>query len=89
MNQELTQYFPGTNFVTPNKIEFGIKGKFIYELSRGRKPFFDKSKGINVYGVTVKEITEDKKVLGRQDLSKYFGTEIQEAREHIENLINL
>lgn len=55
---------PGGNFMTPNVLRLGKRGRFVYELSCGRG-FRDDV----IYGVTVVELPGVK----RSDLSRCFS----------------
>ena len=61
MTQKLSQYFKGRNFVTPQIIGYGEKGKLAYELSRG-KGIFDHNPlfGLTVVDKETRETLQDK-----------------------------
>lgn len=72
-----SEIFKGTNFVTPDKIEYGETGKFFYELSTGSSPF----DGSKLFGVTLCiKITREK-----SDLGKVFDS-FEKAEKFINSL---
>ena len=53
------------NFMTPNILKYGKRGKMVWELSAGRG-----LAGAPIYGVTVIELP----MIKRHDLSEYFDS---------------
>lgn len=72
--ETIKSYFKGRNFVTPIVLDYGYKGKLVYELSEG--DFL----GDKIFGVTVvnTEDVEDK------SLSRSFDS-LNEAYRFIDN----
>ena len=54
MTDNIPSLFKGRNFITPNVIEYGRAGVFVYELSTGR------FMSANLYGVTVLTLNGEK-----------------------------
>lgn len=80
IQQKFSSYFNGNkNAMTPNVIEYGQKGRYIYDLSSGG--IF---RGKKMHGVTVLELDGDK-ILKPAGLSEGMIS-IQEARELINSL---
>ncbi len=70
------RHFKGRNFMTPDIINYGESGSYIYELSSGRNIC-----GTSLmYGVTVKQCNGDSTELGRKCDTK------QEALDYIRTL---
>jgi hypothetical protein len=68
-------YNGAKNFMTPNVLSYGKRGKMVYELSTGRG-FRDQQ----IWGVTVIELPSTK----RRDLAESFDS-YEEAKAYITN----
>ena len=84
--EEVEQLFlttlKGKNFMTPNIIEYGNTGNFLYELSEGTG-----MSGQPIYGVTVLELLdyETEEVRRRTDMGQCHDS-LEDARDHIDIL---
>lgn len=72
MSSDFTKFVKGKNFMTPDFIEYGRTGIFVYEITKGRG-----LDGNDIYGVTVVETDKCK----RTELGKCVDS-LEEAREY-------
>ena len=74
---KLSEYFAGRNFMTPDVIEYGLKGDYVYELTVGtgmRRQL--------VYGVLVMDKYTGERVEAKSELFQSLDA----ARTHIRYL---
>ena len=76
---EISKHFLSKNFMTPDILEYGQKGNYIYEISTGE--FMDNL----IFGVTVLTKNKYRSYSDNYEINKACYT-IEEAREYIASL---